>query len=193
MAYVSIFLNDVSTDGGGNMGANAPTYLVGATGGRGQAVIIENYFGQLASSGNFAARMVTSATDGVRAVGTITLSGLPSNNETMVIGAQTITAKSSGATGLQFNIGADAAATAVNIAALINTNATLNSFISAVASGSTVLVSSVVPGLVGNQIPWSESMTNVAVDGSFLGSTTAGAGGNNTTTTSFANGTGASI
>lgn len=130
---------------------------------------------------------VDSATAWVNAKGTLTLSGNPSNTETMVLGKNTITAVTSGATGLQFNIGADAAATCTNIAALINTNTTLNVLFSASATATTVVITCLIPGAIGNQITFTEAMTNVTADGyGYLGGTTAGTGGTDSSPVTYA-------
>jgi hypothetical protein len=104
----------------------------------------------------------------VKASGTLTFSGQPTAGETFQIGNVTFTARASGATGNEFNIGANAAATIVAAAAAVNASATalIAREITATATSATVLtLSASNPGTLGNFIPLSESMTNVVAGG----------------------------
>lgn len=116
----------------------------------------------------------------VRASATLTFSGLPVAAETCAIGGVTFTARASGATGNEFNIGADATATGAALAAAINASATalIAREITASAAAGVVTISASVPGARGNMIAITESMTNCA-----LGGTTTGclSGGSDTT------------
>lgn len=105
----------------------------------------------------------------VKATGSVAITGRPTADETMVVAGVTLTAKDSGANGTtQFNTSnTDTLVTAQNLAACINANTTLNKFLSASAAGahpsSTVTITCIVPGLIGNGLILTESMTNVAV------------------------------
>lgn len=115
----------------------------------------------------------------VAAQGTVTMSltGI-AHNETITLGANTITAKTSGASGLQFNRSDTIATALTNLANLINTNTTLNVLFSASATATTCVVTCRQPGVLGNQVTFSESAANTTLDGSgTLGGTTAGTGG----------------
>jgi hypothetical protein len=87
----------------------------------------------------------------VKATGTLTVAaGGSANNETCSICNVTFTAKTSGATGNQFNISATAATQATNMAAAINASADLAGKVTASALNGVVTLTAVVPGLIGN-------------------------------------------
>lgn len=88
----------------------------------------------------------------VPASNTLTLSGVVATNACTVAGV-TLTAVASGATSVQFNVGASDALTAVNLAAAINANATTKGIVDADVTGAVVSVFSLTPGLTGNFIP----------------------------------------
>jgi phage tail sheath gpL-like len=118
-----------------------------------------NYFAGLVS-GTRSAALLTFAVGATQATATVTFTGAPSNGETMSLGNNTITAVTSGATGLQFNIGANVTASATNLAALINANATLSAIFSATSAVGVVTITVIVPGAFGNAIQLSESLSN---------------------------------
>lgn len=104
----------------------------------------------------------------VKASATLTFSGQPIAAETVVVGGVTFTARASGAVANEFNIGADAAATIVNLAAAINasTNALAARELSAAATSATVCtIRASRPGTTGNMIGITENMTNVTLGG----------------------------
>jgi phage tail sheath gpL-like len=92
--------------------------------------------------------------DGVRASATITIDNSKATaNDTIKIGATTLTIKASGANGTtEFNKGTDATATAVNLAAVINANTTLSTYLSATSALGVVTITCRQPGLIGNAI-----------------------------------------
>jgi phage tail sheath gpL-like len=64
-----------------------------------------------------------------------------------------LTCKATGANGTtQFNKGADATATAVNLAAAINANTTLSTFLTATSALAVVTIVCKQPGLIGNTV-----------------------------------------
>lgn len=67
-------------------------------------------------------------------------------NDTITILGVTLTAKSSGATGAQFNIGASNTAMADNMAAAINANATLSKYVLAAAATGVVTLTTFAKG-----------------------------------------------
>ena len=73
--------------------------------------------------------------------------GVPTNTQTIIIGTDTYEAVTSGATGLQFNIGGTNLITATNFAAAVNGG---SSIITAVDTAGTVVVTSVLDTTVGN-------------------------------------------
>jgi phage tail sheath gpL-like len=89
----------------------------------------------------------------VQASGTIAFSNVASANDTILINGVTFTAKASGATGNQWNVGADATACAANLAAAINASVTslVASYVTAAAATGTVTITSAFYGLAGNQ------------------------------------------
>lgn len=99
----------------------------------------------------------------VRATGLVTFGGLPVADETVTIGNVVFTAKDSGATGNQFNIGANVTAHAANLTTAINASANLTGKITATSSEGVVTLTAVVPGLMGNALALSESMSNTTV------------------------------
>ena len=98
----------------------------------------------------------------VSASTTGTFTGSPSNNETITINGVVFTAKTSGATGNQFNIGSSVTANAANLVAAINasTTAGIVGTVSASNVAGVVTFSSVVPGSVGLNIPITEALSN---------------------------------
>ena len=130
-----------------------------------------NYLGGV-SGGNYSAKL-TFYNGAVKAAGLITSTGAATNNETMVVAGVTFTAKTSGATGNEFNLSATVATQAANMAAAINASSDLVGIVTATSLLGVVTVTAVVPGAMGNGLALSDSMTNVAV--------TAFAGGSNGT------------
>lgn len=87
----------------------------------------------------------------VHATGTITIASTgPTNNETMTVAGQTFTAKTSGATGQQFNINASPTIVAANIAAAINAAPSMAGVVTATSALGVVTLSAAVPGAIGN-------------------------------------------
>jgi hypothetical protein len=84
-----------------------------------------------------------------KATGTITFSSL-ANNDTITVAGVVLTAKTSGATGAQFNLGADDTAAAANAVTLINSIASLSGIVTATSNLAVITVTAAVPGTVGN-------------------------------------------
>jgi hypothetical protein len=87
----------------------------------------------------------------ISATATITSTGTASNNETMLLCNQTLTAKTSGAVAAngEFNISATPATQATNIAAAINAVAALSGVVTATSALGVVTVTAVAPGITG--------------------------------------------
>src|SRR5262245_50881874 len=83
---------------------------------------LAQYLDRLASgNANFnSGKIVTGA---VKASGTVTFSGVPTAGDTVTANGVVFTAVNSGATGNQFNVGASAAAAALNLKNAINASA----------------------------------------------------------------------
>jgi hypothetical protein len=99
----------------------------------------------------------------ISATATITSTGTASNNETMLLCNQTLTAKTSGAVAAngEFNISATPTTQATNIAAAINAVAALSGVVTATSALGVVTVTAVTPGITGNGLQISESLSNV--------------------------------
>ena len=118
-------------------------------------------------------------TAGAAAQGTITMTGVATAEETFAVGAQTFTWKAARGAAGQVTIGANAAAAVTNIVTAIT--ADLTTVRAADSTGDTVLVTAAVAGTAGNSIVFTESSSNMAVNGSdVLGTTTAGVAGDMT-------------
>lgn len=95
----------------------------------------------------------TSSANPVAASGTVTITHANvAANDTVTIGGLVLTAVASGATGPQFNIGADATADAVNLAAAVNANATLAPHVTASSAAGVVTVAAKSKGSIGNLV-----------------------------------------
>lgn len=103
--------------------------------------------------------------------------GGSSNDETMSLCGVTFTAKTSGATGNQFNISATAATQAANMVAAFNASSNLTGICTASNVAGVITITATVPGKLGNALVVTESLTNVAVTTSFA---TAATGSNGT-------------
>lgn len=90
--------------------------------------------------------------DAIGASATVTVSfASMTDGDTIQIGAMTLTAKSSGATGAQFNIGASNTAAGLNLAGAINSNS--SGLLSGNNAAGVVTVASKIAGPLGNTIP----------------------------------------
>jgi hypothetical protein len=163
-------------------------YIRSATDPRGECLALERLFKRLAAgtiSGSVIAQKASVAA--VRASGTITITHAQLDaNDTVTICGITITAKASGATGAQFNIGANATADAAALAACINALATLNIYVSATSALGVVTVTANQAGVVGNLFAMATS------DGTAYGLSAAalagGAGGANSAPVTYSRG-----
>lgn len=127
---------------------------------------LASYFGSI-QVGAINANVV--ATPGmVFATGTITNTALAAA-DTITIGAQTLTAVSSGATANQFNIGGSVTITAANIVTVVNSHAVLSKVVSASSLAGVITLTAVVPGIIGNQIALAIS-AHGTVSGAFMAS-----------------------
>lgn len=124
----------------------------------------------------------TVQTGAMQATATLTSTGTASNNETASIANQTLTAKTSGAVPAngEFNISGTVATQAANIALAINSLPALAGIVTATSSLGVTTITAVVPGVGGNGIQASESLTNVTL--------AAFSGGSNGTSVNIAKG-----
>ena len=132
--------------------ADVNDYVKNTTDPRGEMNALSTLFSRLAAgtlSGSVVAQKAAVAS--VAASGTVTIThGNLNANDTVTICGITITAKASGATGAQFNIGADATADAAALAACINSLATLNIYVRATSALGVVTVRANQAGVCGN-------------------------------------------
>lgn len=98
--------------------------------------------------------------NGVAATGTITFSGTGAANDTILVNGVTFTAKTSGATGNQWNVGASATASAANLAAAINASATalVSDHVTASAASGVVTITSKFNSVAGNAVTIAEGV-----------------------------------
>ncbi len=123
---------------------------------------LENYIGAL-SGGNQSALMEMKV-GAVQATATIVNAAAAVAAETMSLLNITLTARAADPAANEFVLSATPATQAANIAAAINSSASFTGKVTAaVTSGGTVTVTSVVPGVMGNGLQISESMTGVTV------------------------------
>lgn len=120
---------------------------------------IASYLQRLAENGSI---LLSYADTAVSASTTGTFTGAPTATDTITINGVIFTARASGATGDEFNIGTTVTETAANLAAAINasTTAGIINTVRATSAAGVVTFYSVVPGPVGKNIPLSESLDN---------------------------------
>lgn len=115
----------------------------------------------------------------VNAQGSLTLTGTPSATETFVVNSTTFTARASGATTDEFNIGATALATCTNIAAMLNSDSessNVNAWVDDDGANPKVVIEWQTAGVTGNAVTFTESLSNATADGGgTLGGTQSGA------------------
>lgn len=106
-----------------------------------------------------------SATDATKPVGSFTVSGLPTADQTVVVGSVTLTWKASAASEDEVTIGAAAADVRTNLAAAINAHSDLAGVVSAAVNVNDVDVTYEVAGKAGNNFPLDASgSTNITSD-----------------------------
>lgn len=134
-----------------------------------EANSIENYFAGLASGFRHAKVDVqVQGSNGAYASGTLTLASVVATNACTINGVS-FACVASGATGNQFNRGADDTATAANLAATINASvsASVQNVVVASSSGAVVTVQAFVLGPIGNLCTLTGS-ANIAASGANL-------------------------
>jgi len=130
------------------------------------------------SGGKIAKISIPSGTpvNAVAAVGTITVSGTPVADETMVIGGRTYTFKAARGGVGEITLDANNATQVLNIIAATDLDST--DVVCTDGTGDTVVVTAATKGVAGNSLPLTESATGIAVNGTgTLGATVAGVDG----------------
>jgi phage tail sheath gpL-like len=127
------------------------------------------------AGGNLRANLTvqTGASSPVAASGTITLASVAAD-DTVVIGGVTLTAKASPSGENQFSQAGTNTQDAAALAAKINAHSTLSLLVSATSSGAVVTVTALQKGVVGNQIPMSQTGGTMTLSAATLAN---GAGG----------------
>lgn len=115
-----------------------------------------------------------STTAPVAASGTLTLVSVPAD-DTVIIGAVTLTAKASPSGENQFSQAGSDAVDAAALAAKINAHSILSKVVVATALSNVVTVTALVKGEIGNQIALAETGTSITASGAFLAGGTGGA------------------
>lgn len=144
---------------------------------------------QTAISLNLPPDYVNTDAAAVAAKGTITMTGVATENETFVIGTQTFTWKAARSGVGEVTVGATAAAACTNIVTAVGLD--LATVTAALGAPNTVIITAVTAGIVGNTIDFTESSTNMAMDdygGGHLGGTQAGVDGAGVTSVDYWNG-----
>jgi len=106
-------------------------------------------------------RFVFKVNSGVAGARTYPISTNTVAGDTVVVNGVTFTAIASGATGNQFNVGANTTITAINLAATLNTNATINALYMATASTNIVTLTEKTAG--GGNTPGAATKTGTIV------------------------------
>lgn len=129
---------------------------------------------------NGTATIAVSNNDAAVATGAVTIvNSTIAANDTFTFGTVTLTAKASGATAGQFNIGGSGAVTAANLAKAFNTSASISSADWQASAGGAVVTIYCLSGTsVANQVPLS---VNVASGGMTLGASAMAGGVTETT------------
>lgn len=119
-----------------------------------------NYLAGLAGGNSIGASLLFNV-GAVSAVGTITQTTTgAANGETLTVAGVTFTARTSGATGNEWNRSNTVATSATNLAAAINASTDTNQIVVASASAGVVTVTVIEPGAEGNSILITESCSN---------------------------------
>ena len=133
--------------------------------------LLENYFGALKAGVRKATCAV--AAYAVQATGTITFTGIGAASDTVLINGVTFTARASGATGDEWNVGASATLSAAALAAAINASATalISGYVTAANVAGVLTITAVRPGTQGNCMTIAEGVdgsSHMAVSGARL-------------------------
>lgn len=129
------------------------------------SVAINNFLDYVGGSvgGNVSGVSYVFGVGAVQAVGTITQTSTgAANTETLTVAGVTFTARTSGASGNEWNRNNDVSISAANLAAAINASAATNIYVSATSLVGVVTVTVTQPGLLGNLVAITESCSNTS-------------------------------
>lgn len=167
---------------------NGPRHIKSTTLPREEMRALAHYFSRLADGlENANVSVQSAALAPVRATGTITLTFASiANNDTVTIAGTVLTCVTGTPAGPQFKKVTDGPTTAANLAALINSNATLSKLVFATSSGSVVTLTCLASGTIGNLVTQATSNgTGFVLSAATL---TTGAGGAETAPVSYSRG-----
>lgn len=119
------------------------------------ASVLEGVLASLAGgSSNGTIALVVDDNDAAAATGTVEFSDKATADDTFLINGVAFTAKASGATGNQFNVGVSATASATNLKAAINasTSALVKDHVTATSAAGVVTITAKIVGLAGNAV-----------------------------------------
>ena len=158
--------------------ADVNDYVKSSTDPRGEMNALSTLFSRIASgtiSGSVVAQKAAVAA--VAASGTMTVTyASVANNDTVAVAGVTLTCVTGSPTGAQFKKETDATKTASNLAALINSLATVNIYVRATSALGVVTIKANQAGVVGNLIALATSNgTGIAVSAAALAGGTGGA------------------
>jgi len=131
--------------------------------------------GSLASTG-YVVDVQKPAVTATKAQGTMTLTGLPTADDTFVLGTTTLTAKADGSGSVDhFTHGAGAAACVTNLVTTLGECTGHAAWTAEDGAGNTVLITAAEAGAAGDAIVFTEALDNTTIDGGgTLGGTRAG-------------------
>ena len=138
---------------------------------------IVDYFKKMVSG--IYPNVIQTKINAVKATGTVTLSSHVATDIVTVNGIA-FTCVASGATGNQYNVGGTDTLTAVELAAALNANTTLDGMIVATAASGVVTLTSLIPGEIGNAVTIA-----ISAHGSVSGARMAGGTNGDTETTHY--------
>jgi len=121
----------------------------------------ENYLAGI-NGGVFRAE-IDIAVGGVQASATLTSTGAATAAQTVTIGNVVLTAVAGAPAANEFTLSATPATQAANIAAAINASANLTGIVTATSALGVTTITAVVPGVAGNGLQISETLSNVTL------------------------------
>lgn len=126
---------------------------------------LKDYFGKVASG--MRSHRVRVGVNAAKATGTFTLNTVIAT-DAVVINGTTFTCVASGATGNQFDVGADDTETAANLVTAINASGDVENIVTATSAAAVVTISAAFPGYLGNAITIVSNDATITASGARL-------------------------
>lgn len=127
---------------------------------------LSDFFAKIAAGSLSANVVYTDGGAAAQAVGTITFTGNPANNDTITLAGVVITFVTGTPSGSQVKIGANQAATMTNLVTFINgggSSGNIAGVCTAVKTSATVVTLTVIPpGIIGNSVTLTKSCANIS-------------------------------